>query len=544
MIWLGMCDIGNRFVTNSFLNKDFQANQADTSAIKNEFKSIIGGLDIEFRLANKDPNGNCTNGINRINDPVYTYQGGFSNDKYEGPPPILWPNDEYLNVWVVNLIDVNNRFLGYSSFPGSPASGDGVIIQNNVFGTLPPSSNNNFSGRYMSHEVGHFFNLCHTWCCGSANGLDENCFCDDNVDDTPNTIGTTDCNLNHFSCGSLDNVQNLMDYSYGSCAAGLMFTKGQANRMDAALNSPSGGRNNLWSESNLMATGTDDDTYANPIACPPIADFASDPPSTCINLDISFQDNSFNALFDGSWTYDWSFPGATPSTSTERNPVVSYSESGWYDVSLTVSNSVGSSEPLIRTNYIYISPGAGTFYAPYLDDISSTWPENSDPTLEYGVNTPNGASVSFESTTNAFYSAPNSIFLDNFSYDKMGEHEFISPIMDLTEMVDSSTFLNFQVAYSQKGSEFEYMRIYSSIDCGATWSLDELIAPNVLISTSGSNSSAFIPADASEWNFLSYDMSKYAGEEDVQFLFRFNSNEGNKIIICETLFYRAFIHPE
>ena len=52
-----------------------------------------------------------------------------------------------------------------------------------------------------------------------------------------------------------------------------MFTVGQANRMDAALNSPIGGRNNLWSPSNLLSTGTDDITYDNPIICPPIADF-------------------------------------------------------------------------------------------------------------------------------------------------------------------------------------------------------------------------------------------------------------------------------
>ena len=53
------------------------------------------------------------------------------------------------------------------------------------------------------------------------------------VDDTPLTIGWSSCNLGGTSCGSLDNVQNYMDYAY--CA--LMFTEGQKTRMHACLNS-------------------------------------------------------------------------------------------------------------------------------------------------------------------------------------------------------------------------------------------------------------------------------------------------------------------
>lgn len=511
------------------VNEDFQGNQPDTVAIVDAFKSIIGGLDIEFRLASKDPNGNCTNGINRINDPVYTYQGGFINGEYEGAAPFAWPNDKYLNIWVVNLIDVD--FLGYSSLPGFSASRDGVVIQNNVFGTLPPSSNNNFSGRYMSHEIGHFLNLYHVWCNNNDSGLPSNCNCDDNVADTPNTIGTTDCNLSNFSCGSLDNVQNFMDYSYGACAAGLMFTKGQGSRIEAALNSPSGGRNNLWSPSNLLSTGTDDETYNNPIICSPIADFTATPPPSCDEGEVSFQDQSFNATFDSTWTYNWSFPGGTPETSTERNPVVYYNQAGLYDVTLTVTNSVGSSQPMTKSDFIEIKPGSGSFYAPYLDEISNTWPDDSDPTLEYEVKSPTGTAVSFKRTTNAYYSPPHSIFLNNFSYNNSGEHEFNTPVMDLTDMVEGSTYLNFQAAHSKKASEFEYITLYSSIDCGQTWKLYEIIPPFSLISVSNSNSSAFIPADTSEWNFLSFDISEYAGEENLQFSFRFEANKGNNLYI-------------
>ena len=69
----------------------------------------------------------------------------------------------------------------------------------------------------------------------------ENCDEDDLVDDTPNTLGWTSCDINGESCGSLDNVQNYMEYSY----CGHMFTQGQKQRMRTAALSTTAQRNQL-----------------------------------------------------------------------------------------------------------------------------------------------------------------------------------------------------------------------------------------------------------------------------------------------------------
>lgn len=50
----------------------------------------------------------------------------------------------------------------------------------------------------------------------------------------------------------------------------------------------------------------------------------------------------FNATTSGATSWQWVFEGGTPATSTAQNPTVSYSSSGNYDVTLTVSN--GSDE--------------------------------------------------------------------------------------------------------------------------------------------------------------------------------------------------------
>lgn len=50
---------------------------------------------------------------------------------------------------------------------------------------------------------------------------------------------------------------------------------------------------------------------------------------------------TFINLTDNGVTNNWYFPGGTPSTSSESDPVVVYDEAGLYDVTLEVTNSVG-----------------------------------------------------------------------------------------------------------------------------------------------------------------------------------------------------------
>ena len=108
------------------------------------------------------------------------------------------------------------------------AEEDGIVIQHNYTGSIGTS--NAYRSRTLTHEVGHWLNLRHPWGNSNNPGLAENCDEDDLVDDTPNTMGWTSCVLEGTTCGSLDNVQNYMDYSY----CGRMFTLGQKDRMRAA----------------------------------------------------------------------------------------------------------------------------------------------------------------------------------------------------------------------------------------------------------------------------------------------------------------------
>ena len=95
----------------------------------------------------------------------------------------------------------------------------------------------------------------------------------------------------------------------------------------------------------------------------PVADFIADKTSIQLNESISFVDKSTNN--PTSWT--WEFEGGTPATSTQQNPVVLYSLSGTYRVSLTAKNAQGESVKVIQD---YITVGGAKIVLPIADFIA------------------------------------------------------------------------------------------------------------------------------------------------------------------------------
>jgi protocatechuate 3,4-dioxygenase beta subunit len=96
----------------------------------------------------------------------------------------------------------------------------------------------------------------------------------------------------------------------------------------------------------------------------PVADFSADSRTVIESQSISFTDQS--TANPTSW--EWSFEGGNPATSTEQNPVVTYATPGSYDVTLRASNANGwntKSETefisVITPSYCSAS-GGGDFY--------------------------------------------------------------------------------------------------------------------------------------------------------------------------------------
>ncbi len=496
------------------LNKTFRKQLADTASIVSVFKPLHADCDIEFRLAQLDPNGHCTSGINRIASPL-TAIGDQSVKAL-----IHWPPAKYLNVYIVaNAAGLAGHCVWPSDADTIPAW-DGIVIGYNYVGSIGTS--NYTQSVALAHECGHYLNLQHIWGGNNVPGFyyypcadpNKDCAVDDLVADTPPTIGWLSCNLTGASCGNtVDMVQNAMDYSY----CNRMFTYGQKARMQACLNSPIASRNNLWQTANLIATGV-----LNPPAPLCGANFTSNKTVVCQNSSnaITYTNTSYNGTFTSVL---WTFPGGTPSSSTANSPVVTYTVPGKYDVTLKVKNG-NDSAVLAKTACVSVLPSTGNVY-PFTESFETTasldglqWFSNSFDTIN-----------KWQLTNTASFSGSKSIMLNNFNNTMSTKDELYSSIINLTGA--SALNLSFKYAYARKDtSSHDHLQLYISSNCNNTWiqRLD-LVSPE--LETVPLTAASFTPANSSEWKQASAVIPVPFMNSSFRFKFVYISNGGNNIYI-------------
>lgn len=217
-----------------------------------------GGTAFPFRfvLAQRDPNCSATSGVNRINVST-TYSNytanGVNRSGSSGVSDVnlkalsIWPRERYYNIWVVNRIDgvdgypgtMGSFVAGYAFLAsGAPANQDGCVIL---------ASQMDEDRTTLPHEVGHSFNLLHTFQGSTppmppAPGVcppNTNCATQgDMVCDTEphydygagscNTGQTNNCTSTTFDDRTARNIMN-----YTSCDD--RFTAGQRDRFIATL---------------------------------------------------------------------------------------------------------------------------------------------------------------------------------------------------------------------------------------------------------------------------------------------------------------------
>ena len=503
------------------INEDFKKLNSDTSAVVDEFQSIAANVGVEFRLAKLDPDGNCTKGITR----TYTT---LTNDAGENVKAVVgWDPRMYLNIWVVS--NIASGAGGYSYYPGSAPNADanaGIVIRSSQFGSIGASNGGNFSSRSLTHEIGHYLDLPHTWGSSNDNYLEENCDLDDYVDDTPNTIGSNlGCVLTQSTCGSLDNVQNYMDYS--SCAK--MYSEGQRTRMRTALETgyiwSNAARNNLPTEENLMLTGVHDD-YTAP-DCLATVEFESESSVTCSGMELMWENLSWN--YDSALSFEWNFPGGSPASSTEENPTITYSETGLYDVSLTVITTGGANTKTIE-NAVYVQNQSDMLIAPSSISFSnSDFPFHTNPTYQWYVdNTLEGDSWHWNSASST--SSEGSMRVRSVDFVEPGIRRAYSPLFDLSD-VSVPCYMYYDYAYARKNTESEdELKVKISGDCGYTLT-NRLTKNTDNLTTVSTNYFFDFTPNSTQWEEQKINLNAWAGDQNVQAVFEFNGTNGNYLYI-------------
>jgi hypothetical protein len=229
------------------LNKDYRKLNTDANLVPSAWQSIAADCEIEFCLAQRDPAGNFTTGIERISSTTtsWTTNDHVKFTSYGGAA--AWDRSKYLNIWVCSI---SGGILGYSTFPGGPANVDGVVLSYQYVGTTGSSAPYN-KGRTATHEIGHWLNMKHIW--GDDGAA---CSGSDAVSDTPNqssenygcpTFPLTDA-CTTTSPGVM--FMNYMDYTDDACM--YMFTTAQKTRMWSTLN---GSRLSIQTSNGCLAVG-------------------------------------------------------------------------------------------------------------------------------------------------------------------------------------------------------------------------------------------------------------------------------------------------
>ena len=316
------------------------------------FAAVRGDLNVEFRLAKKDPLGNSTTGIVRVkSDLAYlTVSESLSRNRVKALS--YWNSYQYLNIWAVRSMPANSvtgdpGLNGYAQFPNTGRmSTDGIVIR---AGELKSSASTT-----LVHEVGHWLNLRHTW-------GDSPCG-DDGIKDTPpDSEGEFDFSIltdnfpyrvGDIGIGSgclADSLNwagemymNYMDYQNDLC--GSMFTIGQNAAMNETLEgvynqetnqSGIGFREYMWSPENIAATGTADGFKPEDCSSREVYIWTNDATSMCEFESITLKSNKTD--FQNISSFVWDLGDGTIITNpTSSITSHSYSLPGSYDVSLTI----------------------------------------------------------------------------------------------------------------------------------------------------------------------------------------------------------------
>lgn len=521
------------------INEDFNRQNADASNTPPVFASVAGSLDVEFVLAKRDPDGQATTGIVRVN-------GGRSSwamkDNYPLKSLSYWPAEDYMNIWVCNLTDGH---AGYAQFPESDLEGmdnsstnrltDGVVIWHRAFGSsddgpfsLDPMFN---KGRTLTHESGHFFGLNHIW------GDDNGCNNSDFVSDTPNQAGSTNGCPAHprtDTCGEVIMFQNYLDYSDDDCMN--LFTQGQVDRMSIVIeNSPR--RKSLLTSPGLL----DPAPLANDLGIRsiifPDASVCSNTITPLIEL-RNFGSNDITSarirfVVDGviRETKDFALTLAP-----EQIIQVAFStlvmNSGTHDISfqilLTNGGTDAGSYNDLETSSVIVPAFAPTPFAETLNALPAGWI----------IHNPDGQ-ITWELVTAPDEVATNkALKLNYFDYeDKIGEIDvFLSPILDLSD-VPAAT-LSFEVAHARYQSSNDRLQVLVLTDCQPI--LDGTVVyekAGDALKTAPPTTSPFTPLNESQWRRELLDLSTFIGAERVQIAFVGINDWGNNIYLDNVTFF-------
>jgi hypothetical protein len=509
------------------LNNDYRRMNADTTNTPSAFASVAADVEIEFCLAQRDPDGNPATGIVRHNYGLSAYS---DNDMFNTVmPQTIWNRNNYLNIYVARLGGSASDLLGFSAVPGYPPGYDGVVIGYRYFGNVGNVSSPYNKGRTTTHEIGHWLGLDHIW------GIFGGCNDDDGIADTPESDAPYYGCPSHpqSSCGSDDMFMNFMDYSNDACMN--IFTQGQKASMLATINA---NRNSLLISNgcspvpiNQLDIALVNIIYPNTTACEnpltPVIEIKNIGSDAVTSFYIQYQING-GTLQQYQWTGNLAFS----ETAIVTMPPVNFtSGSNTFFVLLSLPNNSTDDNTANneQTTIFSLTNPVSSIIIPFLEDFES----GQFPQQGWALQNTNNDRTWELANFGAYGTSSQCMYFDNFSGTSGSnpggtKDALVTLPFNLSGNLYSQ--LTFDVAYARRNIiSSDSLIVSASFDCGLNWNRLYARGGNSL-ATAAITAAMFEPSDTT-WRKDTVSLSGYVYFPAVRLKFENKSGWGNNIYV-------------
>ena len=523
------------------LNKEYAGINGDSSRIPSYFKPLFGKSNIRFCLAQRTPDSDNTNRIERIT----TTRTSFSNTddavKHASTGGANnWNSSNYFNVWICAL---SNNIVGYATFPQDGSETEqGVVID---YRSLPGGSYSAYNGgKTLTHETGHYFSLYHIW--GDDDGA---CNGTDYIDDTPNQANSTSgcfTGIRTDNCTPSGNgimYQNYMDYSNDACL--VMFTNQQVVRMESALLT--------YRASLLTSDGCQPPVLRNFDA--QVLSLSQPAQRLCTSTfspAITIRNRGAQTLtvvtvtvrIDGAIVSTTNWTGSlvrSAAAAVTLNSLTTPTGNHLITITLSLPNGNADEDPsndAVATSFQYYPPVA---------TVTESFENALFPPQGWDIVNPDNG-ITWQRVTGIAKTGNASVKIDNLNYTTVGQKDDLRmPTLAVASTVDTA-YLSFQVAaapytsLTTANNNWDTLEVLVSTDCGTSYASVYKKWGSTLVTRSAVTTTSFVPA-ATEWRRDSVDLSSYIGAPSLLVAFRNTGGNENNVYLDDVNFRTITVNP-
>jgi hypothetical protein len=515
------------------MNKHFNFQDPGIPTVPAAFENLVADCGIKFCLAKFDPQGNPTTGIIR-HQYAQLYWETENDIDNTLKPATIWDKNKYLNIWSVRMGGAlaSDGVLAYATFPFfGPADEDGIVARYNVIGTTGSVMPQYNQGKSVTHEVGHWLGLLHTWGTGAGCG-DQGDYISDTPDQDDLNFGCP--NFPKISCTASapngDMFMNYMDYTLDACRT--MFSKGQKDRMLSILN---GSRSSIKTSANSACYyNLDANVVSITFPTDTICATTFRPIITLRNEGVvTLTSGKFYFQLDGDVVQIYNWNGSIPSqTQLDITLPDQFTVGGVHTFDVTFGNVNGQTSDNFagndsRSSTFFVYDGGAGSSVPFAEDF-----QNSFPAANWSVLNPNNDATWEKNLSFGGYGQSSScVSMDNFSFGtNPGKRKdaFVTGSFDCSNI--NYPQLKFDVAYANYSStRADSLNVYYSLDCGSNW-IKVWNQKGAELATAPEQTLLFTPA-SDQWKTVSVPLLNVAGQNKVSFKFENVCGWGNVMYI-------------